>query len=94
MFKRVCKTLVLAVLIASPALVFAGGASEAASSPKDAKGTDFPKKAMEFVVGFAAGGGNHLAAENLVTDSQAVFGMPITVTLKPGAGTAVANSYV
>lgn len=54
----------------------------------------FPTKPLEIIVGFAAGGANHLAAENLKPEAQDVFGQPMRVTCKPGAASAVANSYV
>jgi len=92
MLRKASTFLSLVSLIALPSLVFGAGSTDQGASAKGP--IEYPKKAMELVVGFAAGGGNHLAAENLVADAQSVFGVPVTVTLKPGAGTAVANSYV
>jgi tripartite-type tricarboxylate transporter receptor subunit TctC len=69
------------------------GGSEAPPSTA-AKAVDFPTKPIEIVVGFAAGGANHMAAENLKPEAQGVFGQPMTVTPKAGAASAIANSYV
>jgi len=72
----------------------AGSADQSASGAEPAKTTDFPKKPIEIIVGFAAGGANHLAAENLKPEAQEIFGQPMSITCKPGASSAVANSYV
>ena len=64
------------------------------SSGTAAAKIDYPKKAIEVMVGFAAGGANHLAAENLKPEAQEIFGQPMTVTCKPGASSAIANTYV
>lgn len=63
-------------------------------SSEPAKTIDFPKKPLEVIVGFAAGGANHLAAENLKPEAQSIFGQPMSITCKPGASSAVANSFV
>ena len=55
---------------------------------------NFPTRPMDIAVGFAAGGANHMAAENLRIGAQEVFGMPLTVTPRPGAASAIANSFV
>lgn len=65
-----------------------------ASDAEPAKITGFPKKPIEIVVGFAAGGANHLAAENLTTEAKTTFGQPMRINCKPGAASALANSHV
>ena len=78
---------VLSALLAASVLSSPAGAASVAT-PK------FPTRPLEIIVGFAAGGANHLAAENLTPEASAVFGQPIKITCKPGAATAVANSFV
>lgn len=85
MKKRVPHILLAAIIVLS--LV---ACSTAATNPA----ANYPKKPMEIIVGYSAGGANHLAAENLKPEAQEVFGQPMTVTCKPGAASAVANSYV
>jgi tripartite-type tricarboxylate transporter receptor subunit TctC len=76
----------------------AEGSADAPATPAPSteteKKVDFPKKPLEIIVGYAAGGANHLAAENLKPEAQEFFGVPMTVTAKPGAASAVANSFV
>ena len=54
----------------------------------------FPDKAIQIIVGYSAGGANHLAAENLTYEAQEAFGVPMSVTCMPGAASAVANTFV
>ena len=54
----------------------------------------FPEKPIELIVGYAAGGGTHLAAELLVPNAQKYLGQPINVVCKPGAGGSVGATYV
>jgi tripartite-type tricarboxylate transporter receptor subunit TctC len=55
---------------------------------------NFPNKPIEVVVGFAAGGGTHLAAELLTPEATKFLGQPIRVTTKPGAGGAIGATAV
>ncbi len=55
---------------------------------------DFPTKPIEIIVGYSAGGANHLSAENLTFSASDVFGVPVVVTTMPGGSSAVANNYV
>lgn len=55
---------------------------------------NFPVKPVEVVVGFAAGGGTHLAAELLTVEAPKFLGQPIQITCKPGAGGAIGATYV
>lgn len=70
----------LALLLALPALAFAA--------------PGFPAKPVEVIVGFAAGGGTHLAAELLTPEATKYLGQPIQVTCKPGAGGAIGATAV
>jgi len=65
------------------------GTSEPSSAP-----LDFPKKPIELIVGYAAGGGTHLAAELLAPDADKYLGQPLNIVCKPGAGGAVGATYV
>ncbi len=78
--KRRTVSLVAAILAVLPAALFA--------APK------FPIKPVEVVVGFAAGGGTHLAAELLTPEAAKYLGQPIQITCKPGAGGAIGATYV
>lgn len=55
---------------------------------------DYPKKPIEMVVPYAAGGGTHIAGEILVPGADKFLGQPIQVTCKPGAGGAIGATYV
>jgi len=55
---------------------------------------NFPAKPVEVIVGFAAGGGTHLAAELLSPEASKFLGQPIQVTCKPGAGGAIGATAV
>lgn len=76
-----------AILVAFALTVPHAGAVSVATS-------DFPIRPLEIIVGYAAGGANHLAAENLKPEAMEVFGQPMKITCKPGAASALANSYV
>ena len=78
--KKAMFTLVLIILLVLPASL--------AAAP------NFPVKPVEVVVGFAAGGGTHLAAELLTLEATTYLGQPIQVTCKPGAGGAIGATYV
>lgn len=98
----------ISILLVMAILLFAAGCNpktepvtdsakaptEPASSAEPEKKVDFPKKTIEIVVGYAAGGANYISAENLKPEAQEVFGVPVTITAKPGAASAVANSFV
>ena len=51
--------------------------------------TEYPRKPIEMVVPYAAGGGTHIAAEILVPGADKFLGQPIQITCKPGAGGAI-----
>ena len=55
---------------------------------------DFPTRPIEMLVGFAAGGANHIAAENLKPEAQRVFEQPMNVVIMPGASGAIAASFL
>ena len=77
--------IMLLVLIAMVSMISTGALASAAN---------FPQKPIEIVVGFAAGGANHLAAENLTPEAKEALGQPMSINCKPGAASALANSYV
>lgn len=76
-----------------PATTSSAPAADAPSSAAPAK-LDYPTKPIELVVGYAAGGGTHLAAELLSPDAQKYLGQPLNINCKPGAGGAVGANYV
>lgn len=65
------------------------GTSEPTPAP-----LNYPTKPIELVVGYAAGGGTHLAAELLSPDANKYLGQPLNIVCKPGAGGAVGATYV
>lgn len=78
------KTLVALVLMFS---LLAGLCTTAAAA-------GYPEKPIEIIVGYSAGGANHLAAENLTYEAADIFGVPVTTNCMPGAASAIASSYV
>ena len=70
----------LVLLMTLPAMVFAA--------------PGYPAKSVEVIVGFAAGGGTHLAAELLSPEATKFLGQPIQITCKAGAGGAIGATAV
>lgn len=54
----------------------------------------YPTKPITMVVGYAAGGGTHLAAEILAPGAEKFLGQPLEIVCKPGAGGAIGTTYV
>ncbi len=54
----------------------------------------YPSKPIEVIVPYGAGGGSHLASELLVPGAEEVFGQPLKITTKPGAGGSLGATYV
>lgn len=93
----------LMALFLAAALTACGGNSSQPPATPSAPGTsqpsastaiDYPTKPIELIVGYAAGGGTHLAAELLSPDAQQYLGQPFNIVCKPGAGGAVGANYV
>ncbi len=76
--------LCLAIGICFLTVAFAGYATAA----------EYPRKPIEVIVPYGAGGGSHLASELLVPGAEEVFGQPLKITCKPGAGGSLGASYV
>jgi len=68
--------------------------NEPAANSEPEKKLDYPTKPIELIVGYAAGGGTHLAAELLAPDADKFLGQPLNIVCKPGAGGAVGATYV
>jgi len=54
----------------------------------------FPERAIEFVIPFDAGGGADIEGRLLAEEMGKILGVPIVPVNKPGAGGAVAYTYV
>ena len=50
-------------------------------------------KPLEWVVGYAAGGGSDIVARTIAESMSATLGRPIIINNKPGAGTNIAAEY-
>lgn len=92
--KTLCTLTLLAMVLSLAACSTPDNPGSPSASGDTSADTAFPEKALEIIVGYSAGGANHLAAENLTYESQTFFGVPMTITCMPGAASAVANSYV
>lgn len=55
---------------------------------------EYPEKAINFIVGFRAGGGSDAAARILAAELEAQLGQKVIVENKGGAGGAVAAQYI
>lgn len=64
-----------------------------ASLPVHAQGTAAPGKPIEWVVGYAAGGGSDAVARILAEAMGKTLGRPMVINNKPGAGTNIAADY-
>jgi tripartite-type tricarboxylate transporter receptor subunit TctC len=56
--------------------------------------TDYPNRAIHFVVGFAAGGGNDIFARLVVNKVQQNTGATTIIDNKPGAGGRISSEFV
>ena len=68
--------------------------SLATSLPAPAALGDFPERPIEFVIPFAAGGGADIEGRTLAEEMSKILGVPVVPVNKPGAGGAVAYTYV
>ncbi len=55
---------------------------------------DYPKRPIQLVVPYSAGGGTYLSAELLVPGAEKYLGQPLQLVTKPGAGGAVGAAIV
>ena len=56
--------------------------------------TDYPNRAIHFIVGFAAGGGNDIFARLVVNKFQQNTGATTIIDNKPGAGGRISSEFV
>ena len=78
-----CLTFVLAMTACAPG---GGGAPGARAGNQEA--SDFPRRAIEFIVPFGAGGSSDLAARTIADVMSGQLGVPVNVVNAPGGGTA------
>lgn len=79
------KTIKGRVVIASLAALMAGAVASA---------QEFPTKAIELVLPYAAGGSHDLTARAVASVAHDYLGQPLLVVLKPGGGGAVGSQQV
>ena len=59
-----------------------------------ANAADYPKKPINMVIGFNAGGGTDLTGRALAAELQKILGKPVAVVNKPGAASMIAAKFV
>jgi putative tricarboxylic transport membrane protein len=71
----------------------AAAPAEPTKAPAPAK-VDFPTRAVQYVVGWGAGGGSDLFGRVITPPVKDKLGQPVNVTNMPGASSATATNYV
>src|SRR3546814_12451007 len=59
-----------------------------------AQAQDFPTKPVTFVVPFSPGGSNDIVGRQLATQLSDLWGQPVVVENRPGAGATVGSAHV
>jgi tripartite-type tricarboxylate transporter receptor subunit TctC len=75
-------------------LAAAACASALVTLPARAQATDFPKKPITLVIGFAAGGSNDIIARAISQPLAQLLGVPVVVETRLGAAAVVASNHV
>jgi tripartite-type tricarboxylate transporter receptor subunit TctC len=93
MKKRLCRLALAAALapLASGAQTPSAGSEPALSL---SKGQSFPTRAVHLMVPFPPGGATDIVGRLVAAKMQDVWGQPVVVENKPGAGTVVGTEYV
>jgi tripartite-type tricarboxylate transporter receptor subunit TctC len=86
------KTLAFMVLAVTAMLASCGG-TKSGSASRAAK-LDYPVKAIDLVVPFAAGGNVDLSCRILASELEKLVGKPVTVLNKEGGGAIIGQTYV
>jgi putative tricarboxylic transport membrane protein len=86
------RLLVLTLALVVAAFAFAG-CSSSSSGSKGAK-SDFPKKPIQIIVGWGAGGGTDVFARAIAQPASEIAKQPINVVNMAGASGSVAGDYV
>lgn len=79
--------------LASAALLVAMLGSAAAAA-QDSDAGDYPNRTVRIIVGFTPGGAPDITGRILADRLSAVWGRPVIVENRPGAGSAIAAHYV
>jgi tripartite-type tricarboxylate transporter receptor subunit TctC len=82
----------LGMAMTTGTLVFAAFLATAASA--HAQGDTYPSQRVHIVVGFPPGGGVDIVARLVAEKLTGVFGRPVVVENRPGAGTSIATRHV
>ena len=73
---------------------FAASALAVSTVPGLAQKIDFPKRPIEVVIPYSAGGGNDLTARVMSSVAADHLGTPVVIRIRPGAGSVVGLSEV
>lgn len=82
------------ILLALCLLVLAVGSLIQAAQEEVPKPEEYPKRSMEYVIGWGAGGGSDTFGRVICIPARRKLGVPIVVVNMSGASSAIATNYV